>query len=224
MKLQTNHASRAEQLSDASIISGVLAGETGLYEIIIRRYNAYLYKTARTYGYGHEDAEDLMQETYINAYTQLSQFEFRASFKAWLIRIMLHNCYRKKLKFSFIHEIPGENIIQEKSVPMFTSQPGDTVRTVISREFHHILENALLQLSDDYRMVFLLRELNGLSVTETAETLHISESNVKVRLNRAKKMLRNEIETIYSPEDIFEFNLIYCDRIVSRVMAEIEIL
>lgn len=210
-----------EDLSDASVLKRILDGEKGLYEIIIRRYNSYLYKTARAYGYPHEDAEDLMQETYINAYTQLAGFEFRSSFKTWLIRIMLHNCYRKKSKFSYLHEIPGQNMIEEKSVPMFNSNPEDAVKTVVRREFHHILESALLQIPNDYRMVFLLRELNGLSVAETAETLRISESNVKVRLNRAKKMLRNEIENIYSPDDIFEFNLIYCDRIVSRVMAEI---
>jgi RNA polymerase sigma-70 factor (ECF subfamily) len=70
-------------------------------------------------------------------------------------------------------------------------------------------------------MVFSLRELNGMSTAETAETLDISETNVKVRLNRAKQMLREKVEKMYTPEDIFEFNLIYCDKIVSGVMKAI---
>lgn len=72
-------------------------------------------------------------------------------------------------------------------------------------------------------MVFSLREINGLNVSETADALNISESNVKVRLNRAKTMLRKEIEKSYSPNDIFEFNLIYCDAIVNRVMNDIKL-
>ncbi len=73
----------------------------------------------------------------------------------------------------------------------------------------------------EYRMVFSLREISGLSVAETAEAIGISESNVKVRLNRAKAMLRKEVEKTYSAEEIYEFNLIYCDKIVNRVMKEI---
>ena len=66
-----------------------------------------------------------------------------------------------------------------------------------------------------------MRELNGLNIAETAEALNISETNVKARLSRAKTMLRSEIEKMYSPEDIYEFNLVYCDRMVERVMAKI---
>jgi len=70
-------------------------------------------------------------------------------------------------------------------------------------------------------MVFSLRELNGMSVHETSTALNITETNVKVRLNRAKTMLRKKVEKMYSAEDIFAFNLIYCDRIVIKVMESI---
>lgn len=91
-------------------------------------------------------------------------------------------------------------------------------------ELKHILENAIHQIPEDYRMVFTLRELNGLSVLETAEALAITESNVKVRLNRAKTMLQIEIKKLYSPQEIFEFNLGYCDVMVNRVMDRIRAL
>jgi len=93
----------------------------------------------------------------------------------------------------------------------------------MNKEFRNIVENALHKIPEEYRLVFTLRELNGFSVAEAAEILAISESNVKVRLNRAKTMLRSQMEKMYAPEDIFEFNLIYCDRIVERVMTKINI-
>ena len=92
---------------------------------------------------------------------------------------------------------------------------------VQTRELGHIIEDALAEIPFDYRIVFSLREINGLSVLETSQLLHISEANVKVRLNRAKTMLRNEIEKTYSSAELFEFNLIYCDAIVENVMKKI---
>jgi RNA polymerase sigma-70 factor (ECF subfamily) len=100
----------------------------------------------------------------------------------------------------------------------------NTENITVNKELGRVLETAVRKIPDDYRMVFVLRELNGLSVAETAESLGITEGNVKVRLNRAKTMLRSEIEKIYSPEDIFEFNLVYCDSMVHRVMERIHAL
>ena len=97
----------------------------------------------------------------------------------------------------------------------------DTNKVVVNRELNHVIETSLQHVPLNYRMVFSLREISGLNVAETAATLNISEANVKVRLNRAKAMLRKEMEKTYSAEEIYEFNLVYCDRIVSRVMEEI---
>jgi RNA polymerase sigma factor (sigma-70 family) len=98
----------------------------------------------------------------------------------------------------------------------------DTHKVVLNRELNHIIENSLAQIPLEYRMVFSLREINGMNVSETAYALETSESNVKVRLNRAKSMLRKEIEKKYNAEEIFEFNLIYCDAMVDRVMNKIK--
>ena len=207
------------EYSDIDIIQKILEGEQALFEILIRRYNASLYKTGRSYNYSHEDTQDLMQETLVDAYAHLGAFENRASFKTWLLRIMLNNCYRRKRKFSVKNEIAVE--INDKSIPMFSSEDADTAKTVVNRELSVVIENALRQVPLDYRMVFSLREINGLNVQETSEVLSISETNVKVRLNRAKNMLRKEIEKSYTAEDIFEFNLVYCNAIVNRVMTAI---
>lgn len=208
-------------LTDLEVIKRVLDGETSFYEKIVRRYDSYLYKIGRSYGFDHADTEDLMQETYVNAYVHLKSFENRSSFKTWLVKIMLNQCYHKRQKFSIQKEILSQTNIEEKSLPMFSNSNSNTVKSVVNKELRHILEEAVGSIPEDYRMVFALRELNGMSVNETAEALQISESNVKVRLNRAKGMLRDEIQKTYSLSDIFEFNLIYCDAMVERVMKAI---
>lgn len=208
-----------EKLTETEIIERVLKGEKSLYELIVRRFNAYLYKIGRSYNYNHEDTQDLMQDTYIDAFKSLSQFENRSSFKTWIIRIMMNNCYRKREKSSFRNEIMQD--VNEHATPMFTNKNNETDKVIQSRELGTIIENSLVKIPLDYRMVFSLREINGLNVSETAAMLNISEANVKVRLNRAKTMLRSEIENAYFAKELFEFNLIYCDAMVENVMKKI---
>lgn len=209
-------------LSEQEMISRIVSGETKLYEDIIHHYNGYLYKIGRSYGFGHADVEDLMQETYINAYINLRKFENRSSFKTWIVRIMLNQCYRQKHKVSFTNERPSENEFRESSSTMFHQRDKDVSKMAQNKELQQVLEDAIHHIPEDYRTVFTLRELNGMSVRETSEALHISEDNVKVRFHRSKSMLRDEIKRTYSTEEIFEFNLIYCDKMVERVMKAIE--
>ena len=218
------HTGISEQYSDTEIIQKILVGETALFEILIRRNNPWLHKTGRSYGFNHDDTQDLMQETFINAYANLSKFENRSSFRAWIVKIMLNNCFQRQQKFSFKNETPATDFINEKSIPMYMSDEHDTAKVVTNRELSHVIESSLAKVPADYRMVFSLREMSGLNVAETAEVLNISQANVKVRLNRAKAMLRKEIEKIFTPDDIFEFNLVYCDAMVNRVLHEIMIL
>ncbi|MEX2231020.1 MAG: sigma-70 family RNA polymerase sigma factor [Cyclobacteriaceae bacterium] len=206
--------------SDTEIIEKIIEGDTALFEILIRRYNPYLYRIGRTYHYNHPDTEDLMQEAYVQAFFHLRDFENRSSFKTWLTRIMLNNCYQKKQRLRYQKEVIAEKTNTENHVPLF-HETSNTEKIMVNKELGNVLEDALNLIPEDFRIVFTLRELNGLSVLDTTEALGISESNVKVRLNRAKKMLRTEIEKMYSPEEIYEFNLRYCDRMVERVMREI---
>lgn len=208
-----------ENFTETEVIGRVIDGEKAPYEIIVRHFNPYLYKIGRSYNYNHEDTQDLMEETFVDAYKNLLQFEGRADFKTWIIRIMMNNCYRKRGKASFKNEIMQD--ANEYSTPMFTNSYNDTDKIIQNRELGHIIENALRKIPFDYRMVFSLREINGLNVSETAEMLGISEANVKVRLNRAKIMLRRDVEDAYSANELFEFNLLYCDPMVEKVMNKI---
>lgn len=210
----------AKEHTDFEIIEEVLNGRTDLYEEIIRRYNSTLYKIGRSYKFNHQDTQDLMQDTYINAYYNLSNFKNLSSFKTWLSKIMLHNCYHKTQKASFKNEVVKEII--EEQVPMFNQNKNSKNNTIENNELGLIIESALEKIPFDYRMVFSLREVIGFNVNETSSLLNISESNVKARLSRSKALLRKEIEKIYSPSELYDFNLIYCDLVVKNVMNEIK--
>lgn len=209
------------QLHDKEIISRILLGEKSLYELIVRRSNPYLYKIGRSYRYDHETTQDLMQDTYVDAFRNLHQFKQQADIKTWLIRIMLNNCYKKKQRSSYKNELAQDNI-NENVLPMFNNADSDTYRQVYNRELGKVIEQAVERIPEKYRLVFSLREINGLNVSETAKVLDISGINVKVRLNRAKAILRKELEKSYAPMELYEFNLVYCDAMVNRVMKEIE--
>src|SRR3954468_21873701 len=119
------------QFSEVELIDRIIEGNLALFEVLIRRYNPYLYKVGRSYGYCHQDVEDLMQETFIHAYENLQKLNNKEYFKTWLIRIMLNECYRKKHKAASQREIITDTFLFEKSTPMFS--PGnndDTERKV----------------------------------------------------------------------------------------------
>ena len=97
----------------------------------------------------------------------------------------------------------------------------DTGRVINNRELNRLLEESLQKLPLAYRSVFVLREMEGFNIADTAELLKISSINVKVRLNRAKTMLRDQLEKFYTSSDIYEFNEIYCDAIVHGVYNRI---
>lgn len=210
-----------QQYTDTELVTSVLEGHTALFEILIRRYNPFLYKLGRSYGFNHHDTEDLMQEAFINSYLKLNQFAHRSSFKTWIVKIMLNQCYHKTQKHSYQKEQLLESIPDHTTIMNQFNTQSDNGKSVIKRELNSIIEACIQKLPKDYRTTFTLREILGLSVAETADSMHTTASNVKVRLNRAKALLRKEIEMIYTPEDIYEFNLVYCDRVVNAVMQKI---
>src|SRR5829696_1433644 len=107
---------QADSITDSELIDRIRNGERELFEILIRRNNPYLYKIGISYSYKHEDVEDLMQETFIAAYLNLEKFESRSTFKTWITRIMLNQCYQKAQKLSYKNE-KANAIINEKTTP-----------------------------------------------------------------------------------------------------------
>jgi RNA polymerase sigma-70 factor (ECF subfamily) len=205
--------------SEQEIIQKIVDGEMALFEILIRKYNSILYKIARSYDFNHEEAKDLLQETHIAAYQNLKKFEYRSSYKTWIAKIMVNKCLYKlsygSTKYEASHQIDDEN-----SQPMF-SKKQTTEADVLNKELSRILEKSLEKIPVHYRTVFLLREVEGLSVAETAEMMNLTPVNVKVRLSRAKTLLQKELEKYYSKAQLYDFNLIYCDEVVKNVFDAI---
>lgn len=208
--------------SDRDLIERVLAGETAFFEVLIRRYNPLLYKTGRSYGFNHQDTEDLMQECHVSAFFALKQFLFKSSYKTWLTRIMIHKCLYKLNHGRSRHEKPDTDMLNSEAGSLPSLQRSDNAEARhIRKEFSSFLESALERLPAHYRTVFVLRAIEGFSVAETAELMNITEVNVKVRFSRARAMLQQLLEHYYSKADVYEFHLRYCDKIVTRVFEAI---
>jgi RNA polymerase sigma-70 factor (ECF subfamily) len=212
-------AESTEQLDEVTLISHVLAGRLDYFELLMRRNNPYLYRIGRSYGFRHEDIEDLMQEAHISAYFSLAKFEGRASYKTWLSRIMMNQCYQRIQKKSFSNERTTMDTLNTDAFP--AQSTNDTEHMINRKDLSRIVESVLEKIPVEFREVIVLKDLNEMSITDTAHLLQLSEANVKVRLHRGRKLMREKIEEIYRPEDIFEFNLVHCDTIVKRVMERI---
>ncbi|MBN8672881.1 MAG: RNA polymerase sigma factor [Chitinophagales bacterium] len=204
--------------SDIEVINRILEGNKNLYSTIVRRYNQRLYRIGMSILSDDAEVEDVMQVVYINAYENLGKFAFKASFSTWLTRILINECLlrlKKRGKTIIMNDGNMENEIQHW-------QAGETpVTKVLNTELKTILADAISKLPEIYRTVFVMREIENMNVAETQTCLDISEVNVKVRLNRAKAMLRELLANYYKKEDILHFHLTRCDRMVEQVMSKI---
>lgn len=206
-------------LSDEEAIRRVLQGEKGVYAVIMRRYNQRLFRIARTFIRDEDEIEDIIQDAYIKAYEQLHRFEFRSRFSTWLTRILINEALARVRSRKRSSPLPqdgqseyGHELFRNDETPM---------ERLMNTELKEILEKAVDGLPEKYRLVYMMREVEGMSVAETSDCLSITQTNVKVRLNRAKEMLRETISGFYRNREVFEFNLVRCDRIVKGVLERI---
>jgi RNA polymerase sigma-70 factor (ECF subfamily) len=209
---------KSNSLTDEEIVDRVRTGDVAMYEVIMRRYNQRLYRVARAILHDDAEAEDVMQDAYVRAYTHLDQFAGRSAFATWLTRIAVHEAL-SRLRSRKRH--PQVDVIDyEGEISMKTSgkslDPEQNASTAQLREF---LEEAVLNLPESYRTVIMLRDIEELSTAETAEALDLTEDNVKVRLHRGHGMIRDWLfERIGTKaKEAFPFMGIRCDRVVQEV-------
>src|SRR4051812_41937147 len=161
-------------LSDAEIVARVCGGETSLFEVLMRRHNQRVYRAARAIVKDEAEAEDVMQQAYINAFVHLKQFESRAQFSTWLTRITIYEALARRRK-----KRPEEPLgMHDEEQGYDASEPIDASevspeRQAYSGELGRLIESAVDGLPDAYRAVFMLREVEGLSTSETAEGLGV---------------------------------------------------
>lgn len=208
-----------EAWSDEQIVSRVLAGETALYELVMRRYNQRLYRVARAILRDDAEAEDVMQDAYVRAYQHLASFEGRAKFATWLTRIAVHEALARSRKRSRLQSLDVSEDSNGEVMKTVTSTDRTPEQSAYDRELGGVLEKAILVLSENHRMVFMLRDVEGMSTEETAECLNLTQENVKVRLHRAHAALRKQIYAAVGENAArcFAFHAVRCDRVVSGV-------
>lgn len=212
-----------QKLEEPIIIKRIIGGEKQLYELLVRRNNQKLYRAIRSYLKDEAEVEDAMQNTYIKAYTKLHQFKQASQFSTWLIRIGINESLarlREKGKLYQLNE-QSESINGRAILEMPDNNQLNPQQAVIRKEAKELLENAIDSLDTKYRAVYVLREIEGMNVKETATALDLTESNVKVRLHRSKELLKDKLFEISQAESIFEFGFGRCDRITEAVMNSI---
>jgi RNA polymerase sigma-70 factor (ECF subfamily) len=199
----------------------VLSGQTALFELLMRRHNERVYRAARAIVRDEDEAEDVMQQAYVNAYAHLGQFGGKARFSTWLVRIALNEALARVRQRTRLQPFDDEGPGLEAS--MMKRPGGDPERQALSSEIRGLLEGAIDGLPAGAREVFVLRDVEGLSTAETAAVLDVSDDVVKTRLSRARATLRRVLAQRVgeSTPDVFRFYRPRCDRVVGRVMTSI---
>ena len=207
---------QAGALADEEVVVRVRAGDTHLFEVLMRRYNQRLYRAVRAILQNDADAEDAVQQAYLNAYRHLGQFEGRARFSTWLTRIAVYEALSRRRR---ARDRPlGAS--DDEQVERAVSAAPDPERQTYAGELGTLLESALATLPHGYRSVFMLREVEGLNTAETAQQLRVSEGTVKTRLHRARDLLQRKLHGV-TPADAFRFGGSRCDRMVASVMSRL---
>jgi RNA polymerase sigma factor (sigma-70 family) len=206
------------EVKDIQIIEEILNGDKQKYAVLMRKYNQRLYRICKGYLHDEAEIEDVMQDAYVKAFQNLGKFEKRSQFSTWLTRILINECLQRVKKLNKVTHLDDN---EENYETMNLTDNKNPESTSMNRELKHLLESTIEQLPEKYRLVFIMREVENINVEETSQVLNISESNVKTRLNRAKEMLRSSIMKSYSLGEVFEFNLVRCDRIAMNVLSRI---
>lgn len=209
---------KSSAVSDSDLIDEIVEGKKEKYEVLIRKYNQQLYRVAKGILWHEEELEDAMQEAYIKAYKQLSKFEKRSTFSTWITRILINECLmRKRANKDKLHQ--GLDDQSRRFEPH--AHELNPEKKMVNKELKVLLEGAIARLPEKYRIVFIMREVENMSVVETTKALQITETNVKARLSRAKEMLRDNLVSGYPTSELLDFNLVRCDRIVKHVLSKI---
>lgn len=202
----------SDPASDSSVVTEVLSGRPERFEVLMRRYNERLFRTARAILREDAEAEDAVQQAYLNAYEHLDGFDGRATFGAWLTRITVNEALKRRRKQARARPVA---VVPETPAP---GEP-EPERAADRARLRGLLERTVDGLPESYRLVLVLRDVQELSTREAARSLDISEEAVRVRLHRARRALREaiELETEGTLPDLFGFAGSRCERIVRRV-------
>ncbi|HZY81493.1 MAG TPA: RNA polymerase sigma factor [Cyclobacteriaceae bacterium] len=212
----------AGQLDDNTIVRRVIAGEKELFEILMRRHNQTLYRVVRGYLRDEDEVRDAMQNAYLKAFDKLYQFHGNSAFSTWLIRIGINEALLrlKDIKRGKVIYLTADDVGTE-ALNRIPDKQVNAEKVIIRRETQQLLERAIDSLPEKYRVIYMMKEVEGLSNQEIAGCLGLTESNVKVRGYRAKAILKDTLLEMSQGGNVFEFGNTRCDEVVNFVMKAI---
>ncbi len=221
----------SKDITDTEIARRIADGDRDAFELLMRRYNQTLYRTARSILKDDAEAEDAVQDAYMLAYGAIGKFRGEAKLSTWLIRIVVNEALgrvRKRSRRAEIIQLSGEpeQDADAVEVNMNEATPEQPEHAALRAETRRLLETKIDALPEAFRTVFVLRALEELTVEETAVSLDIPVATVRTRYFRAKGLLREALarEIDFAYGDAFAFDGARCDRIVAGVLARFEAL
>lgn len=190
---------------DSELVHAIQSGRNDLFARLVERYQGALYNFGLKMCGESRDAEDMVQDTFLNVFKYLKGFRHETRFRNWLYRIASSACLKKRRKSKFAPErelsledfMPEDAAQADQSVPAWASLPLDRV---LNEELHRTLKRAILELPEKYRMVLVLRDVEGFSTEESAQILKLTPANIKVRLHRARLFLRDQLKSYFKGE------------------------
>jgi RNA polymerase sigma-70 factor (ECF subfamily) len=215
-------------LSDAELVHAVASGDHDAFRVLMRKFNPLLYRTARGILKNENDAEDALQNAYLLVYRGISKFRGEAGLSTWLVRVVINEalgCLRKRSHSAHVINLQGSEldaaVEAEAGASLKKAERPDDV--LMRAEAQHLVQSKVDELPLTYRAVFVLRALEELSVTETAEALQIPEATVRTRFFRAKARLKESlsVDAAGALDTAFSLAEVPCGGIVAGVVAAI---
>jgi RNA polymerase sigma-70 factor (ECF subfamily) len=225
--MQASHLPYPADLPDAELAALAAGADTGAFEVLMRRYNQLLFRTARSILKSDEETQDAVQEAYLNAWRSLASFRSDAKLSTWLVRIVINEALGRVRKRSGSNvvslDIVAGGPLPEPEDAMEADQDDQPDRVAGRAEIRRLMEARIDALPEAFRTVFMLRAVQELSVEEVAAILHIPEATVRTRFFRARSLLRESLsrDIDFALEDAFSFAGPRCDAIVAHVLAHI---
>jgi RNA polymerase sigma-70 factor (ECF subfamily) len=228
METVQQRAAVTEGLNEAELVRRMLARDSDAFRAVMQAHNRRLYRIARSILRNDAEAEDVVQEAYVRAFTHLASFRGDASLATWLSRIAMNEALgrlRVRRPTTDLSEVEARG--SEAEIIQFPNTArSDPERTMAQRELLQLVEQATDKLPDVYRTVFIARIIEGMSVEETAELLEVRPETVKTRLHRARLMVREQLDRQIGPVlmDAFPFAGKRCERVTEAVMKRLAVL
>lgn len=190
---------------DFDLIQAINSGQVDKFHDLVKRYDQKLYNFSLRMCRDHSDAEDMVQDTFLNVFKYLKDFRYETKFKNWLYKVAASTCIKKRRKSKFAPErelsldefMPSDEAESTDHVPEWALMPLDRL---LNEELAGAVHQGILAIPKKYRMVIVLRDIEGFSTAETAQILNLSQSNVKVRLHRARLYLRDKLKGYFKNE------------------------